>query len=403
MDYLLTKLETSIGELEQQYLKEQEFKDQVLSYHLMVIEGVIDLFGSEALHYVSRSIKRVGKKIEEGHSEYPKMLLLHGKKRFKKNDPKSEAYYFKAKDSVNKSFEQDHNNVKAAAYNDLGYIEYLRNNLDRAIYFMEKGLKAFNENGDELHLKYTLLSNQALFYEKLGMINKAKECLSILWSEYGKIDQAATKGRMYVVQARIYQYERDYESAKKCVRDGMVLARINKLRETAFALWTILGAIMRETGHNEVAEDSLKTAITIYDHLATDQERNIIQTHLEYARLLIDQRRWDEAQLHISLAISLCDKHDDALRKTKSMILHAELYMLQNQQLEAKIKLHEAKKIATEHNFNKLLLDILMHLANIHEEDEPDLFQQILAEKYAIEKAMRGGIHMLRSDEPGTS
>lgn len=390
LPYLLQLLGTNEEEIEIMYQSERKSVEEVLHYHLVIAEGAIDIFGSDTLGNMSKPIREAGNKIQVCHPDYPKMLLVQGKKWLKKgNYKKAEDYYFQAKDAVNQSDTPDYHNVKAAAYNDLGYISYLRNNLNRALYLINKGIQAFQPDREEKHIRYSLLSNQALYHEKLEEIDQAKECLELLWPEYNQIEQAYVKGLMYVVQTRIYLYENKTQDALDCIKKGIVVARLNKLKETAFTLLTIMGAIMRDSGNTEVAEDALITGMNFYALLPSDRERSIIETHLAYAKLLMDQQRMDEAEKHIKEAINLCTDLDDALRKTKSYTLYGEFYIRQGQEHKAIAKYYAAKAIAKKLQFNNLLLDILMHLATLFEETDHQKFQAILSEKYILEKSMR--------------
>lgn len=387
IDYLLAKFGTTLSKVEKRYHDEIEHIEQITRYHIGTSEGITDLLGSHSPTLATRSIGQLDTLVKSCHPYYPKLLFLKGKQTFKMGDRKqAKAHYLDAIKAISESHESDNQNVKSCSYNDLGYISYLDNGMEQALSDIQRGLKSFQQDGEESHIRHTLLCNQALYYEKLGMFDESTQTINILWDEYNLIQKAFTKGQMHVLQARLDKRNKLYDSAKKHLNEGLVIARINKLKGIGFTILATFGNLFRETGKLDIAEDCLLSAIGVADHLDhADIERTIIDTRLELSLVYLEMDQPEKAHENILLAIKLAEQFDDALRLVRGLVVQSDLSTQQNSNGVAIVLLKKARRLAYEHHFKAQLVVILQKLALLTKEESPNEYQNIIMERFDIE------------------
>ena len=215
-------------------------------------------------------------------------------------------------------------NLEACSFSELGLCAYYQNDLEGALRFTESGLEAFNEEGERLHNKYTLLRNKAIYLERMGRVAEALKVVQDVWEELPKMAEAETVLVFYWLRSELLRRTSLLDEAETYALKGLDLAMINQNYFSMFDLWTVLGSIYMSRKAWDEAESCFELALDIKDKIP--YKEIMITTCTRLGILYIQQKKWEQAEKILRQAIHLGQKYDNASRLTEALMIMGDLF-----------------------------------------------------------------------------
>lgn len=347
--------------------KQDYIKQKTLYFILTAIESNIEARTATAAD-INDITKEFG--ITPLHPYCTTVWYLHGKRLFKKRQlDKAKEYFYEALDDRSPE-ENDHLNIKAASYNQLAYISYLENNIDKALVYIDKGLKHFIENGKRQYVQATLLINKALYLEKLGNIDQAEEILEqLVCPRLDIVKKAYNFVLLHQVKADILIARNRCNEAVEYLERGIELARINRLYNLQCSLWISLGSLCyrHKLINIKTAEQCFLQATQLENQI--DNKQLLISAYRNLGLVYMQMPEWDKAHEYLAESIKLAQAHKDILRHIDALITLGSWYDRQEYKPEAAIKYKEALNLAKKYNYQKKQkeIEILLKGGMIHD------------------------------------
>lgn len=364
LNIYLAKLGLTMAEIKK-LAKQDDIKKKTLHFRLTAIESNIEA-GTATAADINNIVKEFN--ITPLHPYYTTTRYLHGKRLFKKRKLDKAKISFCEALTDRSPEDNDYLNVAAGAYNQLAYILYLENNINKALICIDKGLKKYIENGHRQHVKPTLLINKAVYLEKLGNIDGAEEILEqLVCPSLDIVKKAYNYVLLHQVKADILVARGRYGEALEFLERGIELARVNRLYNLQCSLWMTLGNLCyyHDLIGVQIAEDCFKQALKLKTKV--DNKQLLISAYRKLGCVYMRTGQQKKARENIIKAIQLAKKHKDVLRHIDSLIALGRWYDSQSLKLEAEIKYKEALNLALKYDY--------------------------LNKKRKIEKLLQGGFH----------
>lgn len=352
--YYLAKLGITWGQLEDR-LRRVAKEERDHRFNLSVYEFIIDNGNAD---YLIPYTALMG--IDGDHPFRANYEYIKGRVQLKRKQPnlvKARRHFEQAIKLSNQYPDYSHLNIIAAAYNSLGMIAYLENDLAESLFMYESGIECFYENGERMHYKYILLSNQALILIKQAKYDEASAVNMMLFDCIDRIKRSQAKASIYLNQSYIYHHKQMYCKAVKMAQKGIEIAKENDLKKVGFYLWIALGKTYEAVGNYDRARTSLLAAWSICSQLPKSKLLDIRILTLQ-AKVNLRTGHIKAAQDDITESIQLCKQANDTLKLVKSLMIQSEIYVYKKMPNEARISLTEAKYIAIEHDFDNELKEI---------------------------------------------
>lgn len=282
---------------------------------------------------------------------------IHDKKKLNQ----SEKYLLKSIDvSANNK-----NNIRAACLKDLSRIVFFRDyNLKRALELADKGLKQFNESGENKEIKYFLLVGKASYLEKLNKTDNALQILLELWNNISKIENINIKLNMYEIRALCHYKNEEFDKAIKYALKGIKLAYTNQEYDSLSELLTTWGKINMRIGNFALAEECFHQALELKPQLK--RKYLCVSPYTQLGRMYCKLKKWDDAEKNLKLAI-IEGKKADMHRRNEAHIAFGDLYFLQEKYQEAIEPYEKALYIAEKHNFEYQQINLLLNLSDCYQ------------------------------------
>jgi tetratricopeptide (TPR) repeat protein len=143
----------------------------------------------------------------------------------------------------------------AKCYNRLSTCWYAQNNLSRALYYVEEGLKQYRaEEQDEI--KYALLVNKVLYLRKSDRRKEAVKLIKEVWPLINQIQSVKVKLILYKSYCDLLLENNELEEAVKFCKDSIEIAHRNvSQRNLLLDFLNILGNIyLRQRKYNQALE-----------------------------------------------------------------------------------------------------------------------------------------------------
>jgi tetratricopeptide (TPR) repeat protein len=293
------------------------------------------------------------------------ILFLKGLCYVKKNNLKTAEKFIQQSIDIidaNKNAFSD-SNLKSACLNELGRIYYTRdNNLNKALDYTNKGLKAFKENGDRQDVRYELLIGKVLYLEKLYRTDEALQTLDELWQSIQLINRLDVKLNMYELKASLLNQKKKYQKALIYAKEGLNIARANGTHEQAVRLLTVWGNILQNAGDYQSAENCYQLALRLENKLK-DKKYVLVSTLTQLGKLYSKMGNWEQAFTSLSMAVARGKKYNDAHRYCESLMALGDYYLETNQFEKAIEPYNDALSIANQYNFSRQKEKVLLNLS----------------------------------------
>lgn len=330
--YILRKLDIDISEISTR--EQEEAEDRSLD--LMLIENKIN-----------RDERRALSELLELPAEYNSPLLdyLKGRCYYKMNQYERAVEYFnRALRHLEKSIDTERTNLKACCLNHLSVIEFKVNgDKEKALRYVEEGLKSFDHGGKRRYYYLTLSVNKAIYLGALGRAEDALKTLEGIEADSFDINISNIIA-LYDFRAKLKQQIKMYDEAAHYARQGLELARINYHYERELELYITLGDIYRESGKLDRAEKCLKAAIDLKDEISR-REWLILEAYLKLGIVYFEKKDFSLSRKILEKSKKIAKKRNDMLKYTQALLYIAKTCLANSNLEEARSAYMEAYEL----------------------------------------------------------
>jgi tetratricopeptide (TPR) repeat protein len=288
---------------------------------------------------------------------------------------KAEDYFLHAIDQINKEHFLANTNIKSTAYNYLSDISHYRNDYAAALFYAEKGIEHFLEEGERKYTKYNLLLNKAIYLENLNQNEKARLAIKDLNHAIKNANdphsvRTSVVAQMYLIYSTVLHKLNLTEEALENAFKGIEIALINHDYNKLFMLWSCAGMLYSSLGKLDEAEEYLYNALHINEMVTKEYLRPYNYRLL--GSLLVQQKKFDDAKGILDKSIEISKKYSDELSHTESLFALGRWYVKQALYQEAIDTLNKARDLAKKHHFLHLEKEILTSLCECYEQTNPE-------------------------------
>lgn len=277
-------------------------------------------------------------------------------------------------------------NLEACSFSELGLCAYYQNDLEGALRFTESGLEAFNEEGERLHNKYTLLRNKAIYLERMGRVAEALKVVQDVWEELPKMAEAETVLVFYWLRSELLRRTSLLDEAETYALKGLDLAMINQNYFSMFDLWTVLGSIYMSRKAWDEAESCFELALDIKDKIP--YKEIMITTCTRLGILYIQQKKWEQAEKILRQAIHLGQQYDNAPRLTEALMIMGDLFRTQEKMTDAIPFYEQAVALAQKHKYKKQEHQAWFRLARCWDGTNEQEFERCTRNMYIVQREL---------------
>ncbi|WP_124728245.1 helix-turn-helix transcriptional regulator [Staphylospora marina] len=365
---------------------------------LMSVEYVLDMVDLEKAYNLLRQIR-----VSKNDPLHGVVLYLKG--RYYEENRKwsnAELHYQKAIRHVEQFPELLDTNIQAAAYNGLSRIYHHQSKLEKALQCVQLGLNSFKSNGERKHVKYHLLISKVIFLEKLNRDNEAFLLLDEIWNEMPQIESAEARLNMYDLRAMLLNKMKLYEQAILVARQGLERARVDKVSDRAFDLWTTMGESYTKLGSHEEAELCYRSALRIRGKIR--KKHILTSTYIKLGLLYFEKNELDNAQKYLEQAVELGKTYQDSHRLIEALSALGDCFQKRRQMEKAKKLYEEALNLSEEGGFDAQRQNILRKLALCCEQLDPECFRKYVTQylRLSVKLEEGGGTSMRYIADPPT-
>lgn len=260
-----------------------------------------------------------------------------------------------------------HTYIKAASLYHLSRITHDENNLEEALFLINKGLeeikKCSKENGEKI--KYHLLICKVIYLEKLDRVIEANNVLKIMWNGLERI-RTEVFLNMCQLQAMVYKKLNFLDEAIGIAEIGIELAKKESRYDRCFEMWTTLGSIYVEKKEFEIAKLCFKTASNFEEKVK--RPHLITHNYTELGSLYLIEGQIDEAQQVLEKALKI--KTTDAVRLCETIQALGNCFIQKNDIRKAIEYFERAQNLARKHALRlqeyRITLKLIQHYENIN-------------------------------------
>ncbi|MFC4077041.1 tetratricopeptide repeat protein [Salinithrix halophila] len=376
--YLLEKLDISMDMLPQILQREQQ-EQKDLKFRLTAAESLERMGQSEQALVLLNDME-----LADNHLYAPTWHWLRGgcylflRKLQKAERELSTAVRLSSQNQPTKT-----DNIEAYSFSDLSLVSYYQNDLQQAIYYVERGLEAYTPEGGRKVVKYLLLRNKAIYLERLGRIVEALTVVQDVWNELAQIEQEETVLTFYWLRAELLRKSGSLEEAIQYAQEGIDRAGLNYDYKMTFDLWSVLGSIYTTQQDWEKAETCFNIAMGIPKKLVS--ENRFIRNLIHLGRLYMEQKKWDQAEQQLTLSIREAEKSDSAAYLTDALLAAGKLYYLQGETEKAIPHYRRAAEIAQRRRYKEKEYQAWYHLAKCWRENNEQEFRHCTENMYRVQ------------------
>lgn len=218
-------------------------------------------------------------------------------------------------------------NIKSACFNGLSRIHNRQDNMDKALYYVEKGLDTFVSDGERKHVYYHLLISKVVYLEKINRNREALIILEELWTEKDQIESSEARLNMYQMMAALHNKFEMYEDAIELALEGLEKSRVDKMYDRTFELWTTLGESYSRQGNVSKGEICFQTALKLIPKVR--RKYLIVSTQLELGVLHLQKGDAKTAEKILLEAVQLGHETKDSFRLIKALSSLGDCYIFQ--------------------------------------------------------------------------
>jgi tetratricopeptide (TPR) repeat protein len=376
-------------------LSETEQKERAAKKELEQIEEITRANPNEALKQLAQLNETYN--LEHSGTLLPIANYLWGRCYFEKRKwQQAEKFLQTAVALVEEQFGQNeelkNSNLLAACFNSLASISFAKNDLKRALHYVETGLATCIPNGERAYLLYFLLFNKCLYLHKMKELEKAMEALEQLQDHIVEAERTATLFQNVRLSV-IIQYHDTYanvlndmgmtEKALEYAQRGVKIAWLNHEYDMLLILWTTIGTILLKKGDLLTAKQYFLQALRIQPKVTGKYLLAPAYTHL--GQLHLKQSEPTIARDRIKVAFAISQKHDNILDQVEALQALGHCYIAEKLYDEAIVQFEQGCQLAKQHELVEQELDLLDDMSNTYEKlGDRDKFLTCIEQTYRI-------------------
>ncbi|MXQ53278.1 tetratricopeptide repeat protein [Shimazuella alba] len=252
----------------------------------------------------------------------------------KQNWCKAQEFYEKAIWYIDNISLLNNSNIISGCYYGLGRILGKQSKLIQAIAILKKGEKYFIEGTERSYLKYNILLSQAIFLEKLNQNEEAFRITDELIDCKSLVASTEAKTNLEQLQATLLNKFGFYEQSIRISEEGMILARLDKLYDRTFELWTTRGESYRKKKEFINAKQCLKTALKLKQKIR--YVPLTISTYTQLGLLYLELNNNQKAKTTLEQAVGIGKETKDKPHLVNALIVLGDCYLQKEQYTQAK-------------------------------------------------------------------
>jgi tetratricopeptide (TPR) repeat protein len=301
--------------------------------------------------YLTRSKELINQyKLKEYHALFPYAHYLQALYAFMRQDiERAQKLWNKTLKLCKKQILQVKEHLIAKCYNDLSACCYQQNELQKAIYYVEKGLEQFQGEAQN-EIKYVLICNRIFYLYKFGRTREAYTQIKQIWSSIHHIQSMRVKLLLYKSHSFLLMKNNMLDEAEICCKDGIEITQRNLSQKSLLLdFLNILGSIYLKKKNYELALD--------YFHLILelDSERESQRRHADAYTCLINlytiYSDWAKAKECMEQALLIGREIQDDVRLVKMLIVSGLCMKKQEQYDKAVALFKEAIALCDKHKY----------------------------------------------------
>lgn len=380
---ICTKFNINYDEYLSRYVLKQEKVDELnLDLLFMVIEHDLNMINPEKAWGKIRKLD-----LNKDDPTLTEIMFLKGKyyERIEKWNEAQE-HYQKALRLVDRH-QKINTNIKAASFNGLSRLHNHLNNLDQALSFVQQGLKCFVEDGERKYVKYHLFISKIAYLEKLNRDDEALAIIEKIWPHKEEIESTEAHLNLYQARAELYNKNGLYEQAIHYAREGIEKARIDRMYDRSFELWSTLGESYSKKGNFSNAEICFKSALELETKIR--RKYLLVSTYTLLGRLYLETGDIQIAKNILKTAIKWGENTKDDFRLIEALVAMGDCFVEQNLNIDANNFYKQALEIAEKHSFLHQQSDILMKLAKNYEDTDLGEYKKCVEKHFIVAVQLR--------------
>ncbi|PTM60024.1 helix-turn-helix protein [Desmospora activa DSM 45169] len=378
IDYLLTKLNVSMTDLQQMMANNQSEQEEI-AHRLIAAETLIDL------GYPHLAEEWVEHTPDDQHPLAVKGYHIKGRLAMERTDwKKGERWLHQA---LRLAKEDSDTNQIIQSHLELARFYFRLSEWSQSLHHADSGLEVHppEEDGE---IRGELLLLRALTLE---VTNRRAECLQTVrqaW-ESGSLGSPSTQLEWYRLHGEIMRYTGLLEEAGRIAAEGLQLAHRYRDRQALFRLWALSGKIQMDQRNWLQAEISLRTALA-WESVISDPKR-MASIHIGLGQTYTELNRHEDARLWLHKAVEYSSSCDDPRPLAQALLALGDHYWARGDHQQAASQYQSALERSQEHQLLQLEHDALFHLVQLQEQLGDEQFAHNMRQLYELQKKMRNG------------
>jgi tetratricopeptide (TPR) repeat protein/DNA-binding MarR family transcriptional regulator len=205
-------------------------------------------------------------------------------------------------------YSQSQNDTRgmAEAYHGLGRVLWRKGDWKESEEYLKKAVE-LGEDVDDKEIIASAYIELGRILAETGKLEEGRQCFEASLNVLKQIENPFETSRVYnCLGWEIFREQEDWESAKKALMKGMLIARDVGYTEGLGPVCHSLGELYARTGDYRKSEDYLSESLTVFNKL--QDAHGIAYIYLSYGVLSRFQKKWEEAEDYFMMAVSFFEE-----------------------------------------------------------------------------------------------
>ncbi|MCS1350419.1 helix-turn-helix domain-containing protein [Mechercharimyces sp. CAU 1602] len=278
-------------------------------------------------------------------------------------------------------------NIEACAYNLLSALSFYQNNLEEAIFYTERGLSVFQQEGERDYILDMLLVNKLAYLEKLNRLGEAFALLNEVWARKETIKRPELLLHLYHLKVNLLRKTDHYNEAIEVGLEGVKRAQLVKEYNRHVDLWDALGSVYLRTEDLENAEICFESAMSFSE--AAQGHYYFVSTLTKYGILYMRKGMWRASEEKLQEAIALGKELHADIYLIDAYVVMGDLKNAQAQYEDALVHYRHALGISDRIDLKKKKHAVLHRLTLCLQQTDQVEFKEQLANMFELKKELK--------------
>lgn len=328
----------------------------------------------------------------EYHALFPYANYLKGLQAFARNDiERAKKLWNKSLELCKKQILTAKQHLIAKCHNELSTCCYRQNDLQEAIYHVEKGLEEF-QTEEKNEIKYALICNHIFYLYRSGRIKESYAILKQVWSSIHQIQRMRVKLLLHRLHCILLMKNNELDEAEQCCKDSIEITQWNLSQKSLLLdFLNILGSIyLKQTKYEQALEYFY---LVLYMDAERRSPRRQADTYTYLTSLYTMQKEWEKAQDCMKYALSIGREIKDDFRLVKILIVSGFCTKKQKQYDKAILFFKEAVELCNKHDYLKSKCTAVYELIGCFDKiNNRKEFSQWTEEFYFLQRKLGGSL-----------